>query len=117
MLRILHVEDSEDTRTLVTFVLQAEGWEVVSVDGREVALQHAAEGGFDLYLIDHWIDGDSGNTLCHSLRTIDQETPILFYSGAMLDDDTVRASGAQGFLEKPCSPEALVGEILKLARK
>ena len=117
MTRILHVEDNEDTRTLVAFLLQAEGWDVVSVDGREVALKHAVDGGFDLYLIDQWIDGNTGNTLCSDLRTIDQTTPILFYSGAMLDDETVRASGAQGFLEKPCSPEALIGEIFKLTRK
>ena len=117
MKRILHVEDNEDTRTLVAFVLQAEGWDVLSVDGREAALKHAGDGGFDLYLIDHWIDGDTGNELCSDLRSIDQHTPILFYSGAMLDSEAVRAAGAQGFLEKPCSPEALVGEIFRLMRK
>ena len=117
MKRILHVEDNDDTRTLVAFVLQAEGWDVVSVEGREAALKHAADGGFDLYLIDHWIDGETGNTFCSELRSIDQHTPILFYSGAMLDAEVIQALGAQGFLEKPCSPEALVEEILNLTRK
>ena len=117
MKRILHVEDNEDTRALVAFVLQAEGWDVVSVDGREAALKHAGPGAFDLYLIDHYIDGNTGSTLCSDLRSIDQNTPILFYSGAMLEAEAVQASGAQGFLEKPCSPEALVGEIFKLTRK
>ncbi|HTG93208.1 MAG TPA: response regulator [Pyrinomonadaceae bacterium] len=113
-MRILHVEDNEDTRTLVSFVLQAEGWEAVSVDNPVSALTHAASGGFDLYLIDNWLDGDTGNNLCADLRSLDQHTPILFYSGAMLDVERVRATGAQGYLEKPCSPEALVKEILKL---
>jgi two-component system OmpR family response regulator len=116
-MRILHVEDNEDTRTLVAFVLQAEGWETVSVENSKAALAHAASGGFDLYLIDNWIDGDTGNTLCADLRSIDQLTPILFYSGAMPDLEDLRASGAQGYLEKPCSPEALVAEILKLTRR
>ncbi len=117
IMRILHVEDDEDTRTLVAFVLQAEGWEAVSVASPKAALTHAANGGFDLYLIDNWIDGDTGNTLCADLRSIDQHTPILFYSGAMFDVETLSASGAQGYLEKPCSPEALVAEILKLTRR
>jgi two-component system, OmpR family, response regulator ResD len=116
-MRILHVEDNDDTRTLVAFVLQAEGWEVLSVDSAEVALRHATDGGFNLYLIDHWIDGNTGSTLCSDLRSVDQNTPILFYSGAMLDDEAVQASGAQGFVEKPCSPEKLVAEITRLTKK
>jgi DNA-binding response OmpR family regulator len=114
-MRILHVEDDEDTRTLVAFVLQAEGWETVSIENPKAALTHAASGGFDLYLIDYLID-DTGNDLCADLRSIDQHTPILFYSGAMLEVETVRANGAQGYLEKPCSPEALVAAITKLTR-
>ena len=119
MKRILHVEDNEDTRTLVAFVLQAEGWDVVSVDGRDAALKHAGDGGFDVYLIDHWIDGDTGSTLCSDLRSIDQHTPILFYSGAVFPSDVTSAlaSGAQGYLKKPCTPEALVEEISKLRRR
>jgi len=116
-MRILHVEDNEDTRTLVAFVLQAEGWEAVSVDNPVAALTHAGSGGFDLYLIDNFIDGDTGNDLCADLRSLDQHTPILFYSGAMLDAESLRATGAQGYLEKPCLPEALVLEISKLMRK
>ena len=116
-MRILHVEDNEDTRTLVAYVLQAQGWEAVSVDNLKDALSRAASGGFDLYLIDNWIDGDSGNTLCQDLRSVDVDTPILFYSGAVIDMEMIRKSGAQGYLEKPCSPEALVAEISKLTRK
>jgi DNA-binding response OmpR family regulator len=116
-MRILHVDDNEDTRTLVAFVLEAEGWETVSVENPKAALTHAASGGFDLYLIDNLIDDDTGNNLCADLRSIDQHTPILFYSGAMLDVETMSLSGAQGYLEKPCSPEALVAEISKLTRK
>jgi len=97
--------------------LQAEGWETVSVENPKTALKHAGSGGFDLYLIDNLIDGDTGQDLCADLRSIDQRTPILFYSGAMLDVESVRAAGAQGCVEKPCSPEALVLEISKLTRK
>lgn len=31
-MRILHVDDDEDTRKLVEFVLQGKGWQVVSVE-------------------------------------------------------------------------------------
>ena len=51
-MRILHVEDDQDTRTLVAFILESEGWEVVSVEKASAALELATTGGFDLYLLD-----------------------------------------------------------------
>ena len=118
-MRILHVEDDEDTRTLVAFIVKAEGWTVVSVDNATAAIGLAAAGGFDLYLLDNRLEGDTENALCRELRSIDPHTPILFYSGAVFpfDVQTALACGAQGYLEKPCTPEALVEEILKLTRQ
>ena len=118
-MRILHVEDDEDTRTLVACVLHGEGWHVVSVENTTSAIKLAAAGGFDLYLIDNRIEGDTSNALCRSLRSLDAYTPILFYSGAVFPSDVTSAlaSGAQGYLKKPCTPEALVEAILKLSRR
>ena len=117
-MRILHVEDEEDTRKLVECILNAKGWQVVSVENTTSAFKHAATGGFDLYLIDNWIEGDTDNELCRGLRDLDPHTPILFYSGAVFPADVTAAlaSGAQGYLEKPCTPDALVAEILKVSR-
>jgi two-component system response regulator ResD len=117
-MRILHVDDDQDTRTLVAFILRGEGWQVVSVENASSAIKLAAAGGFDLYLIDNWIEGDTENALCRGLRSLDPHTPILFYSGAVFpaDVESALASGAQGYLEKPCTPEILVEEILKLSR-
>ena len=117
-MRILHVEDDQDTRTLVAFVLEGEGWEVVSAENGKAAIELATAGGFDLYLLDNWIDGDADNALCRSLRSFDPQTPILFYSGAVFpfEVQTALACGAQGYLEKPCTPEELVAEISKLTR-
>ena len=118
-MRILHVEDDEDTRALVACILHDKGWQVVSVENATLAFKLAAAGGFDLYLIDNWIEGDTENALCRGLRTLDPHTPILFYSGAVFPSDVMSglASGAQGYLEKPCTPDALVEEILKLSQR
>lgn len=118
-MRILHVEDDDDTRTLVAFILQAEGWNVVSVDKASLAMNLAGAGEFDLYLIDNRIEGDTQNALCVGLRSLDEQTPILFYSGAVFpaEVESGLAAGAQGYLQKPCTPEALVEEILKLTRR
>jgi CheY-like chemotaxis protein len=118
-MRILHVEDDGDTRTLVAFILQGEGWDVVSLAEPGAAIKLAAAGEFDLYLLDNRIDGDSENALCLALRSVDPHTPILFYSGAVFPSEveSALASGAQGYLAKPSTPEALVEEILKLTSR
>lgn len=115
-MRILHVEDNEDTRALVAFILEAEGWEVVSSDNTIAAVTLAAVGGFDLYILDNRVEGDTESALCVALRAIDQRTPILVFSGAVLPSDveSAFASGAQAYLEKPSTPEALVEVVLKL---
>ena len=118
-MRILHVDDDDDTRDLVACILHGEGWQVVSVENTTSAIKLAVAGEFDLYLIDNWIDGDTENTLCRGLRSLDPHTPILFYSGAVFPSDvsSALASGAQGYLKKPCTPEVLVQEILRLSRR
>ena len=88
------------------------------MENASAALELASADGFDLYLLDNWIEGDTHNVLCRSLRSIDPHTPILFYSGAAFPSEveTALGCGAQGYLEKPCTPEALVAEVLKLTR-
>ena len=101
--RILYIEDHEDTRELVTLVLQQKDFEVVS--GSTVAHGVAlAEGDkFDLYLLDSWLPDGSGLDLCRRIRIFDQTTPILFYSAAAYEADRelALASGAQAYLVKP----------------
>src|SRR5688572_26721601 len=118
-MRILHVEDHQDTRTLVAFLLEREGWQVVSVDNARAAIELATAGEFDLYLLDNWIDGDAENALCVGLRSVHPQTPILFYSGAVFpaDIESALASGAQGYLQKPCVPEQLIEEISRLTER
>ena len=117
-MRVLYVEDDEDTRTLVEVVLQSEGWEVVAVDNASAAYKLASSGEFDLYLLDNRIEGDKQNTLCGALSSLHPATPILFYSGAVFPSDVEEAlaCGAHGYLAKPCTPEALIAEILRLTR-
>ena len=44
MMRILHVEDDEDTRKLVECILLAKGWQVVSVENATSAFELARGG-------------------------------------------------------------------------
>lgn len=114
--RILCTEDDPDTRDLIKLVLGGEGYEVITTDSAEQALRLAQFESFDLYLIDNWMPGLSGDELTRKIREHDSETLILFYSGAAQDSDkeSARASGAQGYLVKPAGVDELIDEVARL---
>ena len=114
--RILYTEDDLDTRDLLTFVLNLEGYEVVCTNSPADALQRAKTEHFDLFIVDNWLPGMSGRELTETLRKFDAETPILFYSGAAqpTDKEDARLAGAQGYIVKPASLDDLIAEVFRL---
>ena len=114
--RILCTEDDADTRELIIFILQKEGYEVVCTDTAEQAIILAKAQSFDLYLIDSWLPNSSGPILTKKIREFDTKTPILFYSAAAYQSDknNARRAGAQGYLVKPVANEKLVAEVIRL---
>lgn len=114
--RILFIEDHQDTRELVTFVLEASGYSVTSETTVAAALRLAKTARFDLYLMDNWLPDGEGVELCERIREFDGTTPVLFYSGATLDSDKLTAirAGAQGYLAKPCPHSDLLRAVERL---
>jgi two-component system KDP operon response regulator KdpE len=114
--RVLYIEDHEDTRELVTLVLEQKGYEVVT--GTTIASGVALAGSqeFDLYLLDSWLPDGSGLDLCKQIRKFDKATPLLFYSAAAYEADRELAldSGAQDYLVKPSHPSELCSLVTSL---
>ena len=107
--RVLYIEDHEDTRELVTLVLEQKSYEVVTGSTIESGIALAGSQQFDLYLLDSWLPDGSGLDLCKQIREFDKATPILFYSAAAyeIDRDQAMESGAQAYLIKPSQPSEL----------
>jgi DNA-binding response OmpR family regulator len=114
--RVLYIEDHEDTRELVTLVLQQRCFEVVTGSTIERGIALAGSQQFDLYLLDSWLPDGSGLDLCRQIREFDKVTPILFYSAAAyeIDRDLAIKSGAQAYLIKPSQPSELCNLVTSL---
>jgi DNA-binding response OmpR family regulator len=114
--QILIVEDDQDTRDLITYVLGMNNYKTVAAENCDDALMLALSHHFDLYLIDNWIAECSGVGLSKQLRKFDPLTPILFYSGAAYERDKQQAfaAGAQGYLRKPVDNDELIEQVSQL---
>ena len=114
--RVLYIEDHEDTRELVTLVLEQRSYEVVTGATIETGVALAGSQQFDLYLLDSWLPDGSGLDLCRQIREFDKATPILFYSAAAYEIDRAEAieSGAQAYLVKPSQPSELCQLVTSL---
>lgn len=100
---ILYIEDHEDTRELVSFVLKQRDYDVTTSSTISNGVKLACENSYDLYLLDSWLPDGSGLDLCRKIREFDGHTPILFYSAAVDETDRELALnlGAQEYLTKP----------------
>lgn len=114
--RVLYIEDHEDTRELVTLVLEQKSFEVVTGSTIKSGVDLAEKQDFDLYLLDSWLPDGSGLDLCRQIREFDQATPIVFYSAAAYaaDRELALESGAQAYLVKPSQPSELCTVVTSL---
>lgn len=112
--RILFVEDVSDTRELVEWSLQQQGFAVTGVETGDDGLQLARANKFDLILLDIGLPDKDGLEVCREIRGFDQHTPILFYTAFadLLNGEEAAKAGAQGCLRKP-EDIARLGEIAR----
>jgi len=111
--KILFVEDTADTRTLVEYSLQQDGYEVTTVETADEGAGHARENCYSLILLDVGLPDKDGLEFCREIRQFDSQTPILFYTAYadLLNHEEAARAGAQGCLRKP-EDTARLGSII-----
>lgn len=113
--RVLIVDDDDDGRELHAWILDRAGFEVDQLAGSASALARARQTLPDAIVLDHQMPGIDGVETSRRLRAdaVTHAIPLLMLSGIR-----VRAAEApwDAFLEKPCTPEALVAALRALVR-
>ena len=117
-MKILCVDDDEDTRILLETYLANWQLEAVSVSNATEAMRLMAEERFSLFVIDGGLPGVSGTALCESIRKVDKKTPIVFFTGHGYPAERVAGlrAGADAYVVKPAIGE-LIPTIKQLLAK
>lgn len=120
-MRVMVVEDEEALTTLLRYNLEAEGYDVETVDHGEKADLALREHVPDLLLLDWMLPGLSGVELCRRLR-LRRETerlPIIMLTARGEEADRVRglATGADDYVVKPFSVPELLARVRALLRR
>lgn len=119
--RILVVEDNPNSKRLICYTLEQEGYQVLNASNGVEGLRMAREENLDLLVLDVMLPGLDGFELCHRLRTDPQTArlPILMLSAKAQDADVSVGlrMGADDYLTKPADPAEIVKRVAKLLAK
>lgn len=120
VLRVLYVEDDPDIRQVAEFALEDEGFELVTCESGQRALEKAPGIRVDLLLLDVMMPGLDGPTTLQRLRAWPHlaATPAIFMTAKVQPAEVAqyRAMGALGVISKPFDPMTLAAQIRGLLR-
>jgi len=117
-MRILVVDDDPPSVKMISFLLREEGYEVVSADNGESALELVDREAPDLVILDVMMPHLDGFEVCRRIRQ-KQDVPVIFLSakGETVDKVAGLELGADDYLAKPFEPSELLARVKAVTRR
>jgi len=117
--RILLVEDEPGLVLTLSDLLSAEGYTVESAADGETGLAKAADGNFQLMILDLMLPKRTGFDVCRRLRQMGEDLAILILTARTQVVDRVVGLklGADDYLTKPFDPAELLARVEALLRR
>lgn len=113
----LVIEDNEQNRYLVTFLLESNGISVLSSADGPSGIALARRTRPDIILLDIQLPTMDGYSVARSLREIVElkRVPIVAVTSYAMVGDRERSlsAGCNGYIEKPINPETFASEITR----
>jgi len=103
MTKIFVLEDDQDIREIVAWILEAENYEVVTFKNIDEFMRRNLHDLPDLFLLDVMLPDGSGIDVCKQLKSeeANQNIPILIMSAHASMEQVSSGCDAEGFIQKP----------------
>ncbi len=121
-MRILIVEDKQESRYLLKVLLKKNGYEVVAAKNGKIALEMIDDNRIDLIISDILMPEMDGFKFCQLIKKDQRKKniPFVFYTATYIDQKDEKFAkdlGADLFLRKPIEPEIFLKKIESIASK
>ena len=119
-MKILIIEDDEDSATFLAEGIAARGHEAsVARNGRDGLVMATGEGRYDVVIVDRMLPELDGLSLVKAMRSAGVSTPALFLTNLSGIDDRVEGleAGGDDYLVKPFAFTELMARLTALARR
>lgn len=115
----LLIEDNEQNRYLLTFLLERHGYRVVPAEEGERGIELARQLKPEVILLDIQLPRMDGYAVASALRSIEvlRDIPIIAVTSyAMMGDrEKALSAGCTGYIEKPIDPATFMEEVARFA--
>ena len=115
--KILVVDDNEMNRYLVSFILEKNGFEVITANDGLEGVETAREQRVDMVIMDIKMPRMDGYEATTSIKKLEgcQSVPIIALTSYAMAGDKKKAvaAGCDGYIAKPINPETFMDEIRK----
>lgn len=119
MTRILVVDDEPHIVSLVTRGLHVEGYETVTAEDGQVALDRALEGDIDLIVLDVGLPSMDGFEVLRHLRARGSGIPVIMLTARSSTRDAIEGldAGASDYVPKPFAVAELLARVRSRLRE
>ena len=119
-IKILHMDNEEDTLVSVKAILEKEGYEVTSVNSGKAAVKEVEADGFSLVLLDIMMPDLSGWDVFTRIMKVDPNVRVAFLTVLEISPerkDDLRKHGVAEYILKPFERNEFVAKIRSILKQ
>lgn len=113
--KVLIIENDQDIRHIVAFILEDQGFEVMSIP-EPSELSAIIPFGPDVILLDEFINSRPGHRLCHQIKQVTtlKHIPVIILSTSNDIELIAAECQANDHIRKPFDVEDMVGKVVRV---